>query len=52
MSKPDANDDFEQFRIERDAAMMHFALNELDPFVEYSPCYVKKQGREIVTSTA
>jgi hypothetical protein len=36
MSKPEIENDFEQFRIERDAAMTHLALNELDPFVECS----------------
>jgi hypothetical protein len=52
MSKPEIIGDFEQFRIERDAAMMHLALDELDPFVECSPCYAKNERREIVTSTA
>lgn len=52
MSKPELIDDFELFRIERDTAMMHFALNELDPFIRSSPCYDKEEGREIVTSAA
>ena len=53
MSKPEIEimDDFEQFRIERDATMMHLALDELDPFVDCSPCYAKNERREIVTST-
>jgi len=44
-------DEFERFRIERDATMMKEALNELDPFVGHTPCYAKKGG-EIVTSAA
>jgi hypothetical protein len=42
MSKPEIMDDFEQFRIERDAAMMHLALDELDPFVDCSPLLRKE----------
>jgi hypothetical protein len=52
VSKPEPIGNFELFRIERDAAMMHFALNELDPFIGSSPCYDKKEIREIVTSAA
>ncbi len=51
MPKPETEDEFERFRIERDATMMQEALNELDPFVGHPPCYAKK-GREIVTSAA
>jgi hypothetical protein len=51
MPKLDTVDEFERFRIERDAMMMQEALNELDPFVGHLPCYAKK-SREIVTSAA
>jgi hypothetical protein len=51
MPKLDTVDEFERFRIERDATMMQDALNELDPFVGHPPCYEKK-SREIVTSAA
>jgi hypothetical protein len=52
MSKPDREDPFKQFRIERDAAMMCEALNELDPFVGHPPCYEKPEGRGIVNPAA
>jgi len=51
MPNLDTVDEFERFRIERDATMMQDALNELDPFVGHPPCYEKK-SREIVTSAA
>jgi hypothetical protein len=51
MPKLDRVDEFERFRIERDATMMQEGLNELDPFVGHLLCYAKK-SREIVTSAA
>jgi hypothetical protein len=51
MPKPDTEYEFERFRIERDAAMMQEALNELDPFVGHPPCYAKT-GQDVVTPAA
>ena len=45
MPKPDTEDEFERFRIERDATMMQEVLNELDPFVGHPPATRKKAER-------
>jgi hypothetical protein len=45
MPKPNTVDEFERFRIERDATMMQEALNELDPFVGHPPATRKKAER-------
>jgi hypothetical protein len=50
MSKPNTEDEFERFRVKRDAAMMHKGLNELDPFVGHSPATRRKAERSLTSA--